>query len=120
MRDPDKARSSSCDERDAARRGRILRVAGVFVALFALLFLRAVDLTVLRGRTSRAARPPARQTVTLVPQRGPIVDRNGALLASSVNVPSCSCGRGSSRPTTSQAPQLAKALDVPLAMLRAR
>ena len=73
----------------AERRARILWVAGLFVVLFGLLIGRAVDLTVLRGPDfARRATRQHRQTITLVPQRGAIVDRNGDLLASSVNVPS--------------------------------
>ena len=106
----------------SARRGRVLRVAAVFVALFTLLFLRAVDLTVLRGPDfARRATRQHRQTVTLVPQRGPILDRNGALLASSVNVPSVFMRpRQLTATDLTKLPQLAKALDVPLAMLRAK
>jgi cell division protein FtsI/penicillin-binding protein 2 len=105
----------------SARRGRILRVAAVFVALFALLFLRAVDLTVLRGPDfARRATRQHRQTVTLVPQRGPILDRNGALLASSVNVPSVFMRpRQLTAADLTKLPQLAKALGVPLVRLRA-
>jgi len=105
-----------------ARRSRILRVAGVFVALFVLLFLRAVDLTVVRGPDfARRATRQHRQTVTLTPQRGPIVDRNGALLASSVNVPSVFMRpRHLTADDLTKLPQLAKALDVPLVTLRAK
>src|SRR4029453_654476 len=71
------------------RRTRMLWVGGGFVVLFALLLARAVDLTVVRGPDfARRASQQHRHTLTLVPQRGPIVDRNGDLLASSLNVPS--------------------------------
>ncbi len=104
------------------RRTRILWVAGGFVVFFGLLLARAVDLTVLRGPDfARRATRQHRQTITLVPQRGPIVDRNGDLLASSVNVPSVFL-----RPRHLQAadgarlPALAKALDLPLAVVKAK
>jgi cell division protein FtsI (penicillin-binding protein 3) len=105
-----------------ARRTRILRIAGSFVVLFALLFLRAVDLAVLRGPDfARRATRQHRQTITLVPQRGPIVDRHGALLASSLNVPSIFMRpKQLTSSDLARLPQLAKALDVPLATLRAK
>jgi cell division protein FtsI (penicillin-binding protein 3) len=104
------------------RRTRILWVAGLFVVLFALLLARAVDLTVLRGPDfARRATRQHRQTITLVPQRGAIVDRNGDLLASSVNVPSVFLRpRQLSAADLPRLPQLAKALDLPLAVVRAK
>jgi len=105
-----------------ARRTRILRVAGLFVVLFAVLLVRAVDLTVLRGPDfARRATRQHRQTITLVPQRGAIVDRHGALLASSVNVPSVFLRpRQLTPPDLARLPLLARALDIPLATLRAK
>ncbi len=104
------------------RRTRILWVAGLFVVLFALLLARAVDLTVLRGPDfARRATRQHRQTITLVPQRGAIVDRNGDLLASSVNVPSVFMRpRQLVAADLPRLPQLAKALDLPLAVVRAK
>jgi cell division protein FtsI (penicillin-binding protein 3) len=104
------------------RRTRILWVAGLFVVLFALLLARAVDLTVLRGPDfARRATRQHRQTITLVPQRGAIVDRNGDLLASSLNVPSVFLRpRQLGAADLVRLPQLAKALDLPLAVVRAK
>jgi cell division protein FtsI (penicillin-binding protein 3) len=104
------------------RRTRILCIGGLLVVLFALLLTRAVDLTILRGPDfARRALRQHRQTITLVPQRGAIVDRNGDLLASSVNVPSVFVRPRQIGPDAAgRLPQLAKALDVPLAELKAR
>jgi cell division protein FtsI (penicillin-binding protein 3) len=104
------------------RRTRILWVAGLFVVLFALLLARAVDLTVLRGPDfARRATRQHRQTITLVPQRGAIVDRNGDLLASSVNVPSVFLRpRHLVAADLPRLPLLAKALDLPLAVVRVK
>ena len=75
-----------------APRGRRARVAATaaFLALaFLALFGRAADLAVLRGSEfTRRAAGQHRREVALVPHRGEIVDRNGALLALSLNVPS--------------------------------
>ena len=105
-----------------ARRTRILWMAGFFVVLFALLLMRAVDLTVLRGPDfARRATRQHRQTIKLVPQRGPILDRNGDLLASSLNVPSIFIRpRRLTAPDLARLPQLAKALGLPLASVRAK
>ena len=104
------------------RRGRILWVAGFFVVLFALLVARAVDLTVIRGPDfARRATRQHRQTITLLPQRGAIVDRNGDLLASSLNVPSIFVRpRKLGAEGQARLPELAKALRMPLAKLKAK
>ena len=104
------------------RRTRILCIGGLLVVLFALLLTRAVDLTILRGPDfARRALRQHRVTITLVPQRGAIVDRNGDLLASSVNVPSVFVRPRQLGPdAAARLPQLAKALDLPLAELKAR
>jgi cell division protein FtsI (penicillin-binding protein 3) len=106
----------------SARRSRILMVAGFFVVLFVLLLLRAVDLTVLRGPDfARRATRQHRQTITLVPQRGTIVDRNGDLLASSLNVPSVFLRpRQLTEADAARLPQLAKALGLPVAAVKAK
>jgi cell division protein FtsI (penicillin-binding protein 3) len=104
------------------RRTRMLWVGGGFVVLFALLLARAVDLTVVRGPDfARRASRQHRQTVTLVPQRGPIVDRSGDLLASSLNVPSVYVRpRQWKAADTARLPQLAKALGMPVATVKAK
>lgn len=106
----------------AVRRTRMLRVGGGFVVAFALLVVRAVDLTVVSGPDfARRARRQHRQTVTLVPQRGPIVDRNGHLLASSLNVPSIYVRPRQWKPADdARLPELGKALGVPVATLRTK
>jgi cell division protein FtsI (penicillin-binding protein 3) len=105
----------------AERRTRIVWVAGGFLALFALLLARAVDLTVLRGPDFvRRAKRQHRQTITLLPQRGPIVDRNGDLLASSLNVPSIFLRPRQLGSDTARLPELAKAVRLPLATVKAK
>jgi cell division protein FtsI (penicillin-binding protein 3) len=106
----------------AARRARILCVAGLFVVLFGLLLARAVDLTVLRGPDfARRATQQHRQTITLTPHRGPIVDRGGDLLASSVNVPSIFVRpRQVTAADVARLPALAKALGLPPAIVKAK
>src|SRR2546429_3993587 len=67
----------------------MLAVAGVFAGLLALIVLRAVDLTVLRGpELARLAALQHRARIALTPHRGPIVDRHGEALALSLDVPS--------------------------------
>ncbi len=106
----------------AARRARILGVAGLFVVIFGLLLARAVDLTVLRGPDfARRATRQHRGMVTLVPHRGAIVDRSGDLLASSLNVPSIFVRpRQLSAGDLSRLPALAKALGLSFASVRAK
>jgi cell division protein FtsI (penicillin-binding protein 3) len=97
-------------------------VAGLFVVLFALLVARAIDLTVVRGPDfARRATRQHRQVITLVPQRGAIVDRNGDLLASSLNVPSLFVRPRKLGPDDrSRLPELAKALGMPLAAVKGK
>ena len=105
-----------------ARRARIVCVAGLFVALFGLLLARAVDLTVVRG-PDFAARASTQHTTTirLVPHRGPIVDRGGDLLASSLNVPSIFVRpRQLGADDLARLPQLARALGMPLPAMKAK
>ena len=71
------------------RRARVVVIAALLTVCFLLLLGRAIDLAVLRG--PEFARQAARQhheELALVPQRGEIVDRNGDLLALSLDVPS--------------------------------
>ena len=78
--------SSSDDALPRGRRARMLAVAGAASpCCFALLLGRAVDLTVLRGPDfARRRRASTASEVALVPHRGEIVDRNGELLALSL------------------------------------
>jgi cell division protein FtsI (penicillin-binding protein 3) len=73
----------------AGLQGRLVGLACVLGGAFVILAARAVDLTVVRGAefAKRAANQHQRR-VTLRGQRGSILDRNGTLLASSVDVPS--------------------------------
>ena len=102
------------------RRARILMVAAGLGAVIVLLVARAVDLAVIRGRDfARRAQGQHQQTVALVPQRGDIVDRNGELLALSLDVPSLfvrprELGAGRAR-----LPEVARALGMPAAHVQA-
>jgi cell division protein FtsI (penicillin-binding protein 3) len=71
------------------RRARVAVTAASLTLAFLALFGRAADLTVLRGTEfARRAADQHHREVSLVPHRGEIVDRNGELLALSLNVPS--------------------------------
>jgi cell division protein FtsI (penicillin-binding protein 3) len=96
-------------------------VAAVLTTIFALLLGRAVDLAVIRGPdfAKRAARQH-RQQVTLVPHRGEIVDRNGDLLAVSVNVPSVYVRTRQLGDDRSHVADLAKRLKMPVAKVQAK
>ncbi len=99
----------------------MLAVAGVFAGLLALIVLRAVDLTVLRGpELARLAALQHRARIALTPHRGPIVDRHGEALALSLDVPSVfvrprEFGRQDARLAV-----LAAALHLPLRTVRSR
>jgi cell division protein FtsI (penicillin-binding protein 3) len=105
-----------------SRRTRILWVGGVFVALFGLLVARAVDLTVLRGPDfARRATKQHRETITLVPQRGTILDRRGDLLATSLDVPSIFMRtKQMTAADGARLPQLAKAMGMPVSTLKGK
>lgn len=105
----------------ALRRGRLAAVGGVFGLFLALLLARAVDLTVVRGPefARRAARQHTKRTA-LIPHRGEIVDRNGDMLALSLNVPSIymrprELGEGKAR-----LPEVARALGLSPAWVQAQ
>jgi cell division protein FtsI (penicillin-binding protein 3) len=102
-----------------APRGRRSRVAVTAVLLgsaFAALLGRAVDLAVLRGgEFTRKAAGQHRREVSLLPHRGEIVDRNGELLALSLNVPSVYIRPRQLGDDRSRLPDLARALRIPAA-----
>jgi cell division protein FtsI (penicillin-binding protein 3) len=102
-------------------RARLGLVAGGFVVAFVLLAVRAIDLTVFRGRDfARQAARQHRQKVTLTGQRGQILDRNGELLASSLSVPSLYTRPGQLPKDPSVVRNLARAVDLGEAEVRAR
>jgi cell division protein FtsI (penicillin-binding protein 3) len=99
----------------------MLAVAGVFAGLFALIAVRAVDLTVLRGpELARLAAMQHRARIELTPRRGPIVDRNGEALALSLDVPSIYVRPREFAGQETRLPDLAAALHMPVKALRAR
>jgi cell division protein FtsI (penicillin-binding protein 3) len=67
------------------RRTRIASTAGIFSMLFVVALARAFQLCVLEGASLRdLASRQQRQRVSLPPERGPIVDRHGDVLALTV------------------------------------
>lgn len=93
------------------RRGRVVTVAAVLASVMVLLVVRAVDLAVLRGHDFAArAQGQHQQAMRLVPQRGDIVDRNGELLAVSLDVPSLFVRPREFEPDRARVPELARAL----------
>src|SRR5207245_1421027 len=100
---------------------RMLAVAGVFAGLLALIVLRAVDLTVLRGpELARLAALQHRARIELTPHRGPIVDRHGEALALSVDVPSVSVRPREFGRQDARLAALAAALHLPLSAVRGK
>jgi cell division protein FtsI (penicillin-binding protein 3) len=93
----------------------MLAVAGIFAGVLALVVLRAVDLTVLRGPDLvRMAANQHRQRIELLPHRGPILDRHGDALALSLDVPSIFVRPREWKGQEAQLPQLARAVGLPL------
>src|SRR5215468_1268933 len=76
----------SADVRKSARRVAIARAALLLV--FVLLAARAAHLSVFDERGARRGDDQTERTMTLLPDRGSIVDRNGAGLALTVEAPS--------------------------------
>ena len=105
-------------------RARMLWVAGGLAVLAALIVARAVDLAIFRG--DDLARQAANQHVKRIrlrPHRGPIVDRNGDLLARSADVPSVAVWPRVFKAESGQEsklPALANALGMTTKALRAK
>ncbi len=103
------------------RRARVVVIAALLTLCFLLLLGRAVDLAVLRG--AELARQAARQhheEVALVPHRGEIVDRNGDLLALSLDVPSIYVRPKELGEDRARLPDVARALRVAMTRLQPR
>jgi cell division protein FtsI (penicillin-binding protein 3) len=103
------------------RRARVVVIAALLTLCFLLLLGRAIDLAVLRG--PEFARQAARQhheEIALVPHRGEIVDRNGDLLALSLDVPSIYVRPKELGDDGSRLPDVARALHVPMARFQPR
>jgi len=102
-------------------RARTLVVAGFLAGLLLLVVARAIDLAVLRGPAlARLAQLQHRQRVALVPPRGTMVDRNGEVLALSLEVPSVYVRPHEFAGQEARLPALATALHVPVRELRTR
>jgi len=76
----------SADVRKSARRVAIARAA--LLATFAVLSARAVHLTVFDPRGAERGEDQAKRIMNLLPDRGSIVDRNGAEIAMTIEAPS--------------------------------
>ena len=76
----------SADVRKSARRVAIARAALILV--FVVLGARAAHLSVVDERGAQRGDDQTERTMTLLPDRGSIVDRNGAGLALTVEAPS--------------------------------
>jgi cell division protein FtsI (penicillin-binding protein 3) len=99
----------------------MLAVAGVFAGLLALIVLRAVDLTLLRGpELARLAAQQHRARIELTPRRGPLVDRHGEPLALSLDVPSVYVRPREFGGQDARLAALAAALHLPLPVVRSR
>ena len=102
-------------------RARTLVVAGFLAGLLLLVLARAIDLAVLRGPAlARMAELQHRQRIALVPPRGTMVDRNGEVLALSLEVPSIYVRPHEFAGQEARLPALAGALHVPTRDLRKR
>ncbi len=101
------------------RRARVVVTAVLLACGFVALFGRAFDLTILRGAEfARRAKRQHERTFALVPHRGEIVDRNGELLALSLNVPSVYVRPRQLGDDLSRVPDLARALRIPPARVQ--
>src|SRR5713101_5883441 len=91
----------------------------MFAGLLALIVLRAVDLTVLRGPDlARVAAQQHRARIELTAHRGPIVDRHGEALALSLDLPSIYVRPREFGRQDGRVPALAAALGLPLRVVR--
>jgi cell division protein FtsI (penicillin-binding protein 3) len=104
----------------SAGRGRIVSVGVVLALVACALVGRAVQLMVVKGDLyARRADVQHSQAVTLTPQRGEIVDRDGDLLALSLDVPSIYLRPRQLGAAKDRLADVAKALHMPLARVQA-
>ena len=108
----------SADVRRSAKRVAIARAA--LVLAFAALSLRAVHLSVFDGRGAMLGDVQSLRTLTLAPERGHIVDRNGAELALSVDAPSVYAVPAQLEDAAVASRRLAGALDLDALLLLGR
>jgi cell division protein FtsI (penicillin-binding protein 3) len=108
----------SADVRRCAKRVAITRAA--LVLAFAILSLRAVHLSVFDHRGATLGDAQSLRTLTLAPERGHIVDRNGAALALSVDAPSVYAVPAELEDIAATSRRLAGALALDARALRAR
>jgi cell division protein FtsI (penicillin-binding protein 3) len=108
----------SADVRRSAKRVAIARAA--LVLAFAALSLRAAHLSVFDHRGATLGNAQSLRTLTLAPERGHVVDRNGAALALSVDAPSLYAVPAQLENRAVAARRLAAALGLDARALRAR
>jgi cell division protein FtsI (penicillin-binding protein 3) len=108
----------SADVRRSAKRVAIARAA--LVLAFAALSLRAAHLSVFDHRGATLGDAQSLRTLTLAPERGHVVDRNGAALALSVDAPSVYAVPAQLENRAVAARRLAAALGLDARALRAR
>jgi cell division protein FtsI (penicillin-binding protein 3) len=94
--------------------GRLVVVACGVASLFAVVAIRAGQLTVVRGRRlAQLAHQQQHREVNLLPRRGPIVDRRGELLALTIDAESLYANPRFLRAEPEKLEPLARALDLP-------
>jgi cell division protein FtsI (penicillin-binding protein 3) len=99
----------------AALRMRIAATAGIFFMLLVIALGRVFQLCVLEGTSLRQlANRQQRQQVAVPPVRGPIVDRNGDVLALTLESAAVYLRPTQLDPRRDPIPALAKALNMPL------
>jgi len=72
----------------ALAHGRIVLLSGFFMLAYILLFVRVFDLSVLQAQTYRSEPSGPKQVAEKSVKRARILDRNGTLLATTLQVPS--------------------------------
>jgi len=104
-----------------ALRLRIATTAGVFFMVFLIALGRVFQLCVLEGRAlAELASRQHREQVALPPERGPIVDRHGEVLALTVESAAVYARPGKVDPDANPVPALARVLDLPPAVVQER
>lgn len=107
--------------RGSALRMRIAATAGIFFMLFVVALLRVFQLSVIEGGSLRElASRQQRQRVAVPPERGPVVDRHGDVLALTVESASVYVRPRHLDPDRNIVPVLAKTLGLPAPLVAER
>ncbi len=105
---------------DALSRGRLALVRAALLAGFALIAVRAAHLAVVDERGADRGGAQKDRTLTLAPDRGPILDRGGAELALTIDAPSVTAEPARVEDPGKTAAALARVLDLNARDLAAR